>query len=491
MDSKSTETTPEDVGIPSEKILQLLEQLERQGLPMHALAIMRYGKPAAEAYWEPFNKDSLHRAYSISKSFASVAIGILAGDRKLALSDCVIDYFPEYKNCDVHPCIARTTVENLLEMRTPFARGSYMHYADWTKAFFTMEADHPPGTFFRYDTLASVMLGMLVQRLTGMETTEFLRERLFIPAGMREDIQCIQTPCGHDWMGSGILCSARDLLRFGQVCMQSGMFNGKQLIPGDFMRRAVSVRVDNRVGGVWPEHSLGYGYQFWRTPHGFACRGMGSQLVLCVPEADLIVVTLADTQSILPGDTLIMNAVWDMLLPALSDEPLPENPEATRALTAYTAGLSLTPVAGNTTSSAAVQVAGREYVMAQNSMGIKKMHFAFEAESGEWFYENATGTHSLRFGFGKQIRQEFPETHYFGRTMMKSAGKGYDCHASAAWADDNTLVLCCYTTDDYLGTLKISFSFHENELTVYSTKYAEMFFDEYEGIATGCMTPGK
>ncbi|MCI6908888.1 MAG: hypothetical protein MR832_07025, partial [Clostridiales bacterium] len=100
-------------------------------------------------------------------------------------------------------------------------------------------------------------------------------------------------------------------------------------------------------------------------------------------------------------------------------------------------------------------------------------------------YENATGAHTLRFGFGHQVRQRFPETHYFGKRIGTPSGEGYDCVVSAAWVSEDTLYIQCFSIDDHIGTCKMSFAFNDGCCTLFFGKNAEWFFDEYQGFGTG------
>ena len=479
--------TPEAAGIPSAAVAAFIDRLEDKTLPMHSILLLKGDRIAAEAYWKPFDKTFRHRLYSTSKSFASVAVGILAGDGRLSLDDRVVDFFPEYKaKCaPVHPYTAMATVRDLLRMTTCFNVPDYARFDDWTEAFFRIPAAHIPGQSFRYDTLGTVMLCMIVRRVAGVEFMAFLQKRLFAPAGMSADLQCIQSPCGHDWGGSGVLCTTRDLAKFAYVCMHDGKWDGEQLIPEDYIRAATSRQVDNTLTNTDPEHQYGYGYQFWRTRFGFACRGMGSQLAVCVPEKDLVLVTTADTQAIACGDSIIYDALDRFILKKMRDAPLAENPSAHAALQAKIAKLSLRPVDGAKRSPIAKKINGKTYVLDENSMKMKCVRFTFAGDEGVLAYENATGAHEIRFGFGKQVRQTFPETHYFGRTMMRPGNRGYDCHASAAWRRDDSLVLCVYATDEYFGTLRMNFVFAGDTVTVQAEKFAEMFFDEYQGFTSG------
>ncbi|MBT5611170.1 MAG: serine hydrolase [Lentisphaerae bacterium] len=480
-------TTPEAAGIPSTAVAAFIDRLEDKTLPMHSILVLKGDQIAAEAYWKPFDESFRHRMYSTSKSFVSVAIGILAGDGKLSLDDRVVDFFPEYKEkcAPVHPYTAMVTVRDLLRMTTCFTASNYPRFDDWTEAFFRITPGHIPGKSFRYDTLGTVMLCMIVRRVAGVEFVAFLQERLFDPVGMSAGIQCIQSPCGHDWGGSGVLCTTRDLAKFAYVCMHDGRWHGEQLIPEAYIRDATSSQVDNTLSVCAPENQYGYGYQFWRTRFGFACRGMGSQLAVCVPDSDLILVTTADTQAIANGDGIIYDALDRFILANMRDAPLAEDPGAQAALQAKIAELSLRTVAGATHSPLARKVNGKTYVLDENSMKITYVRFTFEGDEGTLAYENATGAHEIRFGFGKHVRQRFPETHYFGRTMMHPGNQGYDCHASAAWRRNDSLVLCVYATDEYFGTLRMNVVFDGNTVTLQSEKFAEMFFDEYQGFTSG------
>jgi CubicO group peptidase (beta-lactamase class C family) len=481
--------TPEAAGIPSAAVAAFIDRLEDKRVPMHSFLALKDGRIAAEAYWKPFDKSFRHRMYSTSKSFVSVAIGILAGDGALSLDDRVVDFFPEYKTkcAPVHPYAGMATVRDLLKMTTCFDGVDYVRFDDWAEAFFRTQPTHIPGHSFRYDTLGTVMLCLIVRRVAGVEFMELLQTRLFDPAGMSANLQCIRTPCGHDWGGSGVLCTTRDLAKFAYICMHDGRWDGKQLIPRDYIRAATAPQVDNLLSNNDPEHQYGYGYQFWRTRFGFACRGMGSQLAIGVPEHDFILVTTADTQAMACGDSIIYDALDRFILNAMRDEPLAENRSDREALDAKIARLSLLAVDGAKESPLTRAIDGKTYALDGNAMKMTQIRFTFQKDEGVLAYENATGAHEIRFGLGKQVRQTFPETHYFGRTLMRPANRGYDCHASAAWRRDDSLVLYVYATDEYFGTLRMNFVFDERTVTVQAEKFAELFFDEYHGFTSGTL----
>ena len=140
MQNKPIETvSPESLGIPSESIIRFLDKMKLYGFPMHSYIVSRHGKIAAEGYTAPFTADTKHRMYSVSKSFTSVAIGMLVTQGRLSLDDTASSFFPEYLPKNASPYTLRATVRDLLRMATPNEDGSY----DWGDPDFVR-------TFFEY-----------------------------------------------------------------------------------------------------------------------------------------------------------------------------------------------------------------------------------------------------------------------------------------------------------------------------------------------------
>ena len=176
---------------------------------------------------------------------------------------------------------------------------------------------------------------------------------------------------------------------------------------------------------------------------------------------------------------------YDLLLPQIKDEPLPVDERAAAELRALTENLSIQTVPGSASCPTMDRVNGKTYRMDPNPMGIKQLRFDFDGSEGVLSYENARGEKKLRFGLCRQVVDFFPETHYSGRRIGEPKGTPYRCAASAAWDEAGALVLYCYIIDDYFGTLKIAFAFGEESVTMYSSKVAEWFLDDYVGSASG------
>ena len=478
--------TPEEAGIPSAALISYLRALKRQRVCLHSFLLIRHGKIAFEANWAPMKSTELHRLYSVSKSFVSVGIGLLASEGKIRLDDRVIDYFPDKATAHPHPYAAKATIRDMLRMSSLFDDQPYdgAKDLDWISCFFNTKPQHESGMVHCYDTMATVLCTAIIERTTGQTLLDYLRPRLLDPIGFSDDAWCVQTPCGMSWAGSGIMASARDLAKFANVVMHYGEFEGRQLLPRDYMIEATSYQISNMVNSATIQH--GYGYQFWRFPeNGFGCVGMGSQRANCLPERDLDFVTTGDTQELQQRQYAAYDLFYDLLLPQMKDEPLPVDENAAAELRALTENLSIQTVPGSASCPTMDRVNGKTYRMDPNPMGIKQLRFDFDGGEGVLSYENARGEKKLRFGLCRQVVDFFPETHYSGRRIGEPKGTPYRCAASAAWDEAGALVLYCYIIDDYFGTLKIAFAFGEESVTMYSSKVAEWFLDDYVGSASG------
>jgi len=479
--------SPEASGIPSKKIVEFLNYLKDKKMCMHNIMILRGKKIVFEAHYPPFTKDSLHRMYSITKSFVSMAIGFMIDEGKIALQSRMADFFPEYIKNETHSYVKEMTVRDLLLMATPYDTTTYSNdRTDWNKTFYVTEPSHKSGTVFNYDTSGTVALNALVEKITGMNLIDYLRPRLFDPLGISAEAWCIERPEGGSWGGSGLICSTYDLARFGLFMLYRGNWQGKQLISKSYMEEAASPLIDNRVTTSTPEMQFGYGYQIWQTRNnGFCAWGMGTQIALCLPEKDTLLVTNGDTQSLAAGQDILLDAFWRFIYPAISEKALPENPPGFSELNATLASLEFPPIEGQKNSPLQNSIHGKKFMFEENPMKIKWMIFEFGNDAAVIKYENATGVHEIKFGLGKYTEGIFPENHYYGKKIGSPSGRGYRYKASGSWFNPNSLTFYLYITDNYFGTLKTNCYFTENTVTIQMTKAAEWFLDEYQGMATG------
>ena len=474
--------SPESQGIPSAAVAAFLKEMKECRFPLHSYILMRHGKIVAEGYVPPFTADRKHRMYSISKSFTSVAIGMLITEGRLSLQDKVADFFPEYLPKDPSPYTLRATVRDLLRMATPNEENSYgWEDPDFVETFFNNPKDkHEPGTIFHYDTAGTTTLCGIVEKITGMRILDYMRP-LLDELGISKDVWCIETPEGRSWTGSGIMCTSRDLMRFSQFCLQKGEWNGRQLVDRQYMEEACSKQISNITA-----HSGyvkdGYGYQFWMLREGgFACCGMGSQFAFMMPKEDAILVTTADTQGIDNAEDAIKRAFY-RILDSMQDQPLPENEKEREALRAAMP-LSLPGPMGETQNPLAKTYSGVTYRFDPNRFGFLWMRADFDGDTCTLTYEKGTGVHQISLGMGTWKEFTFPDA-YAGKNIAVM-DTHYQCLGMAAWDSGDTLLGKVFAVDDYLGNFNIQMTFKGDTLTVFMTKFAENFFGDYRGYLAG------
>ena len=481
--------TPEQAGVSSRAVLELIRTLEENHLCTHSILMARGNSIFTECYYAPFHRDFQHRMYSVSKSFVSIAIGLLAEDGKLSLDDKMIDYFPEAQNENLNDLLREQTIRDMLKMSTCQSEDYNWFYSgtsDRREVYFRRAGDRNPGTLFRYDSPGSYMLCVIVEKLTGKPFLEFLKERFLLKTGFSENAYCLMAPGGFSFGDSGVMCTARDLLCFARFVLNGGVWDGVRYMNEDYIREATSRQVDNSSCGFVSYSDYGYGYQIWKAPRdGFAFVGMGDQFAICDPKTDFIFVINSDNQGNAYSRTILYHALYKLIVEKL-DQPLPEDPQAYQELTEYLSTRKLYHYPGNTASSFAEKLSGVTYQLDENPMGIKTVRFDFHGDTGVMTYENAQGEKKLSFGLGHNEFQKFPQTGYSDLTAtVPEPGHMYDCAVSAAWTEETKLHIKVQIIDKYFGILDMIFSFKNDVLSLIMIKTAEAFLDEYQGIANG------
>jgi len=315
--------TPESQGLPSAAIEAFLDAVGSAGVELHSVMVLRHGNVLAEGWWAPYSPDGLHLLYSLSKSFTSTAIGLAVGEGLLSIDDLVCSFFPEIDAATLDPKVAGMKVRHILSMASghhedTVARIRSFGSDDPAAAFLALVPEEEPGTWFTYNNGCTLMLSVIITRLTGDRLVDYLRPRLFDPLGIGPAYWAGIGP--FDLGFSGLHLQTDAIARLGQLYLQDGVWNGEQLLPVRWVAQASSVQVDNPREPN-PDWRQGYGFQFWRCRHnGFRGDGAYGQFCVVLPDKDAVIAITAAT-----GDMqAILDAAWAELLPAYGDEPLPE-----------------------------------------------------------------------------------------------------------------------------------------------------------------------
>lgn len=464
-------SSPEETGIPSECIIRFIDRLQKRQIPMHSLLLMHRDKLVFEGYYAPLTAHSLHRMFSISKSFTSIAIGLLADEGRLSLEDPIIKYFPEKlpDKDSIHPWVAQMTIKDMLMMRTCHASTTYKldMASDWVASFFTTQPTHPSGTIFHYDTSAAHTLCALAEKLAGQNMLDYIKKKLHVLV-FSEESYMIKDPFGVSMGGSGLVALPIDMMKFGYFIAHRGLVLGEQLLSSSYIDMAVSPLTANCVTAPLPSEAQGYGLQFWRNErNGFTCYGMGGQLIIFLPDYELICVTTADTQSIQGGNQQIYDALYEELLPYIQDQTCPPNETAKRALSETRSSLAIKPLESSLPEKLHT-INGRTYYVQNEASDFQSFSVLFTENTGTLSFIYKNTPYHVSFGIGCMQTGAFPIYSLWYA-------------ASGAWLFDGTLLIRAHIIDAYVGIVQFQLSFQDDSLTIFMTKKEESLFHEFNG----------
>ena len=296
---------------------------------IHSVMIVKDGKVIYSRWQSQGAEDKPHVLHSVSKTFTATAVGLAIADGKMALTDKVIDFFPDKQPAIVSENLKTMTVRDLLTMSCghdvePSLRGGAGQ--DWVTAFLAHPVVHKPGTFYLYNSMGTYMLSAIVQKVTGQKVVDYLTPRLFEPLHIAKPMWDV-SPQGINCGGWGLYLKTEDLAKMGQLLLQKGQWNGRQLIPADWVaemskKQVESINPGTRIEeaeakGMTKETSdwmQGYGYQMWRCRPGcFRADGARGQYIIVVPDKNAVIAITSDVED-LQGE---LNLVWNNILPAL------------------------------------------------------------------------------------------------------------------------------------------------------------------------------
>lgn len=295
---------PADVGLSPDAVDAVYRRFFSEGefYNAQALLIVRDGRLVAEGYARgPGDRPRLHHVQSITKSVTSLVFGILHDDGVFAdvheplgtvLPDSSFGGRPEAKEITLHHLLTMSSGLELdnhrfaveLLMRRPRNQDRYL----LSRPFYAA-----PGERFRYRDADPQLLSYAIQARTGRTLEDHAVERLFRPLGI-QDHHWEENADGVTLGGAGLWLRPRDLAKLGQLVLDRGVWDGRQVVSADWVARSTGVQIE--VGEEDPVTSgFAYGYYWWIVPEleAFTAWGHGGQYVFVVPGARLVVVMTA------------------------------------------------------------------------------------------------------------------------------------------------------------------------------------------------------
>jgi len=285
------ESAPVEQGMDATLLQKMLDEIDKQGLHIDGLVVVRNGYIVAEKYYPPYKQDTLHEAYSVTKSVVSALIGIAIHEGYIdSVDDPVLDYFPgrSFENDDA---LKRSvTVEHLLTMSAglEWDWDNMIATPDWIQYVLDQPMYVEPGTEFFYSSGNGHVLSAIIQETSGLNAHDFARQYVFDDLGM-DEIQWQKDIAGISKGGWGMKMKPRDMARLGYLYLNQGVWDGEQIIPAAWIEATTKRYV--QVPEPLEPWDVYMGYSWWLHEDGlYAAHGMKGQFIYVIPEFDLVVV---------------------------------------------------------------------------------------------------------------------------------------------------------------------------------------------------------
>ncbi len=269
------------------------------------LLILKDDAVVFEQYWRGNTASTPWAAWSVSKSFTSVLVGIAVHDGLIrSIEDPITRYVPELKGS----AYDGARIKDALQMssgarwnedysdrqsdvnrfgRTFALGGSLDEFAG------TLTREFAPGTFNRYNSMDAQVLGMILRRTAGKSQSEYLQEKIWSPLGMESDAYWVTDDKGMEFAAGGLNATLRDFAKLGRLYLNDGRWNGAQIVPAEWVHASVTPDAPHLMPGkrASSDSAWGYGFQWWVPDNSGAYSAVGiyNQFVYVNPALHLVI----------------------------------------------------------------------------------------------------------------------------------------------------------------------------------------------------------
>ncbi|MBE9480912.1 MAG: serine hydrolase [Bacteroidetes bacterium] len=263
-----------------------------------AFLIIRNDTVIYEKYFKKYNHNSILPSFSVSKSYVSALMGIAISEGYISdTNQPITDFVHELKDDK----FKKITIENLLNMRSgikfseaylnPFGQMAKYYYGTNLKKYITkLKVKEPPGINYEYMSVNTQLLALAIENATGRKFTDYFEEKIWQPIGMESDASWNYDSKKHGTIKAfcGLNARAIDFAKFGRLYLNKGIWNGKQIIPEEWVIRSTSI-----INNSLDSQNYPYTY-FWRAKEdgAFFAKGVLGQYIYVFPEKNLIFLRL-------------------------------------------------------------------------------------------------------------------------------------------------------------------------------------------------------
>jgi len=344
-------STPEQEGMDTEIIKRAIPKINGDYGNIDGIVVVRNGKLIVDEYFNGYDADKLHKVFSITKSIVGALVGIAIEQGHLeSEEDSIKNYMGHYLK-DKHPHLQNLTLKHLLTMTTGLdwvelgdrdSQGMQVPYTnDWIHYVLSQPLNSTPGNTFNYSSGNAMLLAPIIKNATRMQADKFAEEYLFSPLGITHyewdkmsefwtktadgEIPGAKAPTSLDFdtlflafpsTGSGLKMRPRDMAKFGQLYLNGGQWEGRQIISKDWIKQSTQEHFGNKE----------YGYLWRLTEYDFKGEkikcyygtGFGLQKLCVFPTLDLVVVLTQQNYRRMPqGEKETQDIINNYILKAI------------------------------------------------------------------------------------------------------------------------------------------------------------------------------
>jgi len=277
-----------------------------------ALLVLKQGAVRFEEYWLTGGRDVQWISMSVAKSFVSALVGIALAEGSIRSLEDPIDQYVAGLGGSGYEGVR---IKDVLQMSSGVRWNE--DYSDHDSEIYRLtEAVGPggsvdnfmtslrrewqPGTRCVYSSADTQALGMLVAEATGRSLTDYMQEKLYTPLGMESPGYWLTDSAGRELAYVGLLMTARDFAKFGELYRNGGLWQGRQIVPHGYVVESIRADAAHVQPGspIVGDHAfdLGYGYQWW-LPAGnlgdYSAIGVYNQYIYVDPNRDTVIVKLS------------------------------------------------------------------------------------------------------------------------------------------------------------------------------------------------------
>lgn len=262
-------------------LVDMFDKIEKEKYNIHSMLLLHQGSKVFDAYADGFDEFRRENTYSISKSFTSLAIGILIDLKLISLEDYVLFFFNEEVK-DYLPGYEELKIKHLLTMTVGQLEDVFRNLTIETEpfsTFFNVELSDKPGTKFMYNNFSSFILSAIVTKVTGKSLNDFLNEYLYKIISMEKPswdaINDYSFGC------TGLNISVNDMARFGHLILNDGLWEDKQVVSKSYLEDAAKPHIKDENSKFF------YGYHFW-VGEDLMAAGMYKQYIIINKKYNLV-----------------------------------------------------------------------------------------------------------------------------------------------------------------------------------------------------------